>query len=1084
MQQPPTATVGSSIADKATVTGGFNPTGTVTFNLFNNPNGTGTPLFTDTEPLVGGMATSAGYIATATGTDYWVATYNGDSNNNAVTSGTASEPVVITPPGTPDLAITKVADQGTVTAGSTIGFTVTITNTGGATATGLTLSDPLPPGASGTIHWSIASQSPANTFTITGPVGSQVLTLVNNGSATLAAGNSLTVHITSPTAAADVSGGAVGVQSGVSSATYLGVAGQYGVLYEGTGGRNLSITNVVIGGNVGVGGTGHVAFSGPGAITGRLDLAAGNTGQVSNSNGSNYGPTSVNYNVAAVTTALTTVNNLSSSLAGLGTSAPLAINGTQTINESAGELDTVNGVTYRIFNVTSYSSGDGKLFTINGDGSGDPVVLNFAFNSNVNLGGDVALTGNGLNDDKVIWNFTSSGKNINLNNNASSFPNVAFHGIILAPSDNLSMVNANLSGRIFGGNSGDMQIVSGDTLHAPVMNTATVTASNVTFDSDDTASATITITGSTFSQGHTLPQLAAGSTSLAGVGFTEILSGTELRTGTIGVAVDLPAGPKTAAEQAAISAALATLNTELSPLGISLLEVAGDQAQAATIHLQFAATSPIGGVDQGVLAAFETGGTITMIEGWNWYLGGASGTIASNQYDFQTIVTHELGHALGLGESADPSSAMYLYLSPGQIKHDLSANDLHAIQQELGESGSDPVATALGLAPAPNAVATPTAVALPVVALLPAPGASGSDLATSLLLGEPTLAAWNNDVTPGQTVFVVSSGPDLNRASAVPQTAWTELLEEVGNDLVLGDCNWRSLVDSLAARRSPADAATMVFSSGSFDGEETLAPVAVVPADNASASLFTSADTDETGSMAGLRGDGVSGATVGERLSTPEGARDEGAVLMPWLLAQLAFPAGAFLAKDEERRRTGFSKNVQPCRAPGTIAGKEPNAGGIVMRKRKRGLLGMGLLVLLAGMGLVGTLWLTSPGHGITARHAAPVRTGVSEAEVVALRGAPAGDYLAPAASYEERTARETRVKRCSLAAPRTFLKSAEEAANDGKNLPHLGPQKQWLSDWCVVVVRFDADGEVLCSCGVESRDPPIIDRLCRRIGL
>ena len=33
------------------------------------------------------MATSAGYTATATGTDYWVATYNGDSNNASVTSG-------------------------------------------------------------------------------------------------------------------------------------------------------------------------------------------------------------------------------------------------------------------------------------------------------------------------------------------------------------------------------------------------------------------------------------------------------------------------------------------------------------------------------------------------------------------------------------------------------------------------------------------------------------------------------------------------------------------------------------------------------------------------------------------------------------------------------------------------------------------------------------------------------------------------------------------------------------------------------------------------------------------------------------
>lgn len=94
-QQPGSATVGSSIADKATVSGGDSPTGTVTFRLYSNSTGSGTPLFTDTETLVGGSATSAGYTATATATDYWVATYNGDTNNSSVTSGTAAEPVTI-----------------------------------------------------------------------------------------------------------------------------------------------------------------------------------------------------------------------------------------------------------------------------------------------------------------------------------------------------------------------------------------------------------------------------------------------------------------------------------------------------------------------------------------------------------------------------------------------------------------------------------------------------------------------------------------------------------------------------------------------------------------------------------------------------------------------------------------------------------------------------------------------------------------------------------------------------------------------------------------------------------------------------
>ncbi len=133
-QQPASATVGTSIADKATVTGGDSPTGTVTFNLYNNPNGTGPALFTDTETLVGGMATSASYTATATGTDYWVATYNGDSNNAAVTSGTADEPVIVSP-ATPAINTsqqpasatvgTSIADKATVSGGDSPTGTVT-----------------------------------------------------------------------------------------------------------------------------------------------------------------------------------------------------------------------------------------------------------------------------------------------------------------------------------------------------------------------------------------------------------------------------------------------------------------------------------------------------------------------------------------------------------------------------------------------------------------------------------------------------------------------------------------------------------------------------------------------------------------------------------------------------------------------------------------------------------------------------------------------------------------------------------------------------------------------------------------------
>jgi hypothetical protein len=164
----------------------------------------------------------------------------------------------------------------------------------------------------------------------------------------------------------------------------------------------------------------------------------------------------------------------------------------------------------------------------------------------------------------------------------------------------------------------------------------------------------------------------------------ELLGGSQLHAGPLTVAVDLPQGPQAAAETAAISDAIASLNSQVAALGVTLVETSG--ASSAQVHIAMAATSPIGGVGQGVLGAYAPDGDITLISGWNWYFGAGSGTIASNQYDFQTVVTHELGHALGLGENSDPASAMSLYLSPGQIRHDLTATDLAAIGQELQPS--------------------------------------------------------------------------------------------------------------------------------------------------------------------------------------------------------------------------------------------------------------------------------------------------------------------------------------------------------------------------------------------------------------
>ncbi len=75
-------------------------------------------------------------------------------------------------PSVPHVTVTKVADNATVTAGNTVGYTLTLANVGTATATGVTETDPLP---GGDINWTIASQSVAGAFSVVGSVGHQSL---------------------------------------------------------------------------------------------------------------------------------------------------------------------------------------------------------------------------------------------------------------------------------------------------------------------------------------------------------------------------------------------------------------------------------------------------------------------------------------------------------------------------------------------------------------------------------------------------------------------------------------------------------------------------------------------------------------------------------------------------------------------------------------------------------------------------------------------------------------------------------------------------------------------------------------------
>ncbi|HEV3022434.1 MAG TPA: DUF4214 domain-containing protein, partial [Pirellulales bacterium] len=172
------------------------------------------------------------------------------------------------------------------------------------------------------------------------------------------------------------------------------------------------------------------------------------------------------------------------------------------------------------------------------------------------------------------------------------------------------------------------------------------------------------------------------------------------------VAIDGLDAANGAAEQSAIDAAIKTLDTQLAPFGVDLVDVTGNATQAsqAQINVHLSGTSALGVAAQGVLGSTLFGGDVTIITGWNWYYGSNPAQIGANQLDFQTVATHELGHALGLGEGTDPASVMYPYLSYGQTLRSLTSGDLSQIAGSAG--ATTPITTT-------TPVTTPTPVTNP-----------------------------------------------------------------------------------------------------------------------------------------------------------------------------------------------------------------------------------------------------------------------------------------------------------------------------------------------------------------------------------
>ena len=130
----PTLAAPGNIYDTATLTGGVNPTGTITFKLYGPNDATCATAISTTQVTVNGNGAyqSANYFATLPGTYRWIASYSGDANNAAVSGACndSGESVVVTN-GNPSL--TTMASPA-VKLGNPIHDTATLSN--GASPTG------------------------------------------------------------------------------------------------------------------------------------------------------------------------------------------------------------------------------------------------------------------------------------------------------------------------------------------------------------------------------------------------------------------------------------------------------------------------------------------------------------------------------------------------------------------------------------------------------------------------------------------------------------------------------------------------------------------------------------------------------------------------------------------------------------------------------------------------------------------------------------------------------------------------------------------------------------------------------------
>jgi hypothetical protein len=182
--------------------------------------------------------------------------------------------------------------------------------------------------------------------------------------------------------------------------------------------------------------------------------------------------------------------------------------------------------------------------------------------------------------------------------------------------------------------------------------------------------------------------LVVGTLNLSGnVSLTQVADGSDgaddasgisgtLIAGNLSVYINDPGGLFTTDELARIQDAINAWDALLVPYNVTINEVS--DPNLANLVIDIGTTSACGGAESGVLGCYnQLNSEITLIQGWNWYAGVDPTQIGSGQFDFETTVTHEFGHALGLGHSTNLNSPMYESLPPGVANRIVTTQDLN-----------------------------------------------------------------------------------------------------------------------------------------------------------------------------------------------------------------------------------------------------------------------------------------------------------------------------------------------------------------------------------------------------------------------